>query len=38
MPAQRSPKPLTGFKVLLMLLAFFGVVIGVNVAMMQLAI
>jgi nitrogen fixation protein FixH len=38
MPARRSPKPLTGFKVLLMLLAFFGVVIGVNVTMMQLAI
>jgi len=38
MPARRSPKPLTGFKVLLMLLAFFGVVIGVNVIMMQLAI
>ena len=38
MPARRSPKPLTGFKVLLMLLAFFGIVIGVNVAMMQLAI
>jgi nitrogen fixation protein FixH len=38
MPARRSPKPLTGFKVLLMLIAFFGVVIGVNVTMMQLAI
>jgi nitrogen fixation protein FixH len=38
MPARRSPKPLTGFKVLLMLLAFFGVVIGVNVIMMRLAI
>ena len=38
MPAHRSPKPLTGFKVLLMLLAFFGIVIGVNVIMMQLAI
>ena len=38
MPARRSHKPLTGFKVLLMLLAFFGVVIGVNVIMMQLAI
>ena len=38
MPARLSPKPLTGFKVLLMLLAFFGVVIGVNVTMMRLAI
>ena len=38
MPARRSTKPLTGFKVLLMLLAFFGVVIGVNVIMMRLAI
>ena len=38
MPTRRSPKPLTGFKVLLMLLAFFGVVIGVNVIMMRLAI
>jgi nitrogen fixation protein FixH len=34
----RSPRPLTGRKVLLMLVAFFGVVIGVNVTMMQLAI
>jgi nitrogen fixation protein FixH len=33
-----SPKPLTGRKVLFMLLAFFGVVIGVNVTMMKLAI
>jgi len=33
-----SPKPLTGAKVLLMLLAFFGVVIGVNMIMMRLAI
>jgi nitrogen fixation protein FixH len=33
-----SPKPLTGAKVLLMLLAFFGVVIGVNMTMMRLAI
>jgi nitrogen fixation protein FixH len=31
-------KPLTGRKVLLMLVAFFGVVIGVNVTMMKLAI
>lgn len=36
-PAVAS-KPLTGRKVLLMLLAFFGVVIGVNMVMMQLAI
>ncbi len=33
-----SPKPLTGRKVLVMLVAFFGVVIGVNVTMMKLAI
>jgi nitrogen fixation protein FixH len=33
-----SPKPLTGGKVLFMLLAFFGVVIGVNMIMMRLAI
>lgn len=33
-----SPKPLTGRKVLAMLIAFFGVVIGVNVTMMKLAI
>jgi len=33
-----TPKPLTGTKVFLMLLAFFGVVIGVNVTMMKLAI
>src|SRR5262249_26244943 len=32
-----SPKPLTGRKVLAMLIAFFGVVIGVNVTMMKLA-
>ena len=38
MPDRVSPRPLTGTKVLLMLLAFFGVVIGVNVMMMQLAI
>jgi nitrogen fixation protein FixH len=31
-------KPLTGRKVLLMLVAFFGVVIGVNLVMMTLAI
>ena len=33
-----SPKPLTGRKVLFMLVAFFGVVIGVNMVMMKLAI
>jgi nitrogen fixation protein FixH len=33
-----SPKPLTGGKVLCMLLAFFGVVIAVNVFMAKLAI
>lgn len=33
-----SPRPLTGRKVLFMLLAFFGVVIGVNLIMMRLAI
>ena len=33
-----AAKPLTGTKVLLMLVAFFGVVIGVNVTMMKLAI
>ena len=33
-----SPKPLTGGKVFVMLLAFFGVVIGVNMVMMRLAI
>ena len=33
-----SPKPLTGGKVLFMLIAFFGVVIGVNMIMMRLAI
>src|SRR6266700_5363523 len=32
------PKPLTGRKVLFMLVAFFGVVIGVNLVMMRLAI
>jgi nitrogen fixation protein FixH len=31
-------KPLTGTKVLVMLIAFFGVVIGVNATMMKLAI
>ncbi|MCK1709715.1 MULTISPECIES: FixH family protein [unclassified Bradyrhizobium] len=33
-----APKPLTGTKVLVMLVAFFGVVIGVNVTMAKLAI
>jgi nitrogen fixation protein FixH len=33
-----SPKPLTGGKVLLMLVAFFGVVFGVNFTMANLAI
>jgi nitrogen fixation protein FixH len=33
-----SPRPLTGRKVLFMLLAFFGIVIGVNLIMMKLAI
>jgi nitrogen fixation protein FixH len=33
-----SPRPLTGRKVLFMLVAFFGVVIGVNMIMMKLAI
>src|SRR5437660_4814062 len=34
----RSPKLLTGRKVLFMIVAFFGVVIGVNLIMMRLAI
>jgi nitrogen fixation protein FixH len=34
----RSPKPLTGRNVLFMMVAFFGVVIGVNMIMMRLAI
>jgi nitrogen fixation protein FixH len=38
MPTRVSEKPLTGRKVLAILIAFFGVVIGVNVAMMRLAI
>jgi nitrogen fixation protein FixH len=33
-----SPRPLTGRMVLFSLLAFFGVVIGVNIIMMRLAI
>ena len=35
---QYSPKPLTGRMVLLLLVAFFGVVIGVNLVMMKFAI
>src|SRR6266568_3426400 len=34
----KSPKPLTGRKVLIIIVAFFGVVIGVNMVMMRLAI
>src|SRR3954467_4228636 len=33
-----KPKPLTGRKVFFMLVAFFGVVIGVNLVMMKFAI
>ena len=36
--ASVSPKPLTGGKVLAMLVAFFGVVFGVNMTMMRFAI
>src|SRR3974390_2377251 len=38
MPTPVFSRPLTGRMVLVMLLAFFGVVIGVNVTMMKLAI
>jgi nitrogen fixation protein FixH len=38
MPTSILEKPLTGRKVLLILVAFFAVVIGVNVTMMRLAI
>ncbi len=39
MPRDSSaPKPLTGRAVLVMLLAFFGIVIGVNATMMKLAV
>src|SRR6516165_9760067 len=38
MPTPVSSRPLTGRMVLVMLLAFFGVVIGVNATMMKLAI
>jgi len=34
----RTPKPLTGRAVLFLLVAFFGVVIGVNLVMMKFAI
>ncbi len=33
-----APRPLTGRMVLVMLIAFFGIVIGVNLVMMRLAI
>src|SRR6266568_2945702 len=36
--SSHSPRPLTGRKVLFMLVAFFGVVIAVNMTMMKLAI
>ena len=36
--ASAAPKPLTGTTVLIILVAFFAVVIGVNVTMMELAI
>ncbi|MGV7214529.1 FixH family protein [Bradyrhizobium sp. UFLA05-112] len=36
--ASAAPKPLTGTTVLIILVAFFGVVIGVNATMMKLAI
>jgi len=38
MNKSHAPKPLTGRKVLFMLVAFFGVVIGVNLVMMRFAI
>src|SRR4051812_15134539 len=37
MSRSQAPKPLTGRKVFFMLVAFFGVVIGVNLVMMRLA-
>src|SRR5580693_6608696 len=37
-PQPLTERPLTGRMVLVMLLAFFGTVIGVNVTMMKLAI
>ena len=38
MSRTQTPKPLTGGKVFLILVAFFGVVIGVNMVMMRFAI
>ncbi|MEP6841409.1 MAG: FixH family protein, partial [Bradyrhizobium sp.] len=38
MSRAQAAKPLTGRKVLFMLIAFFGVVFGVNFLMMRLAI
>jgi nitrogen fixation protein FixH len=38
MSRAQPPKPLTGRKVFLMLVAFFGVVIAVNMVMMRMAI
>lgn len=38
MSRARQPKPLTGGKVLLMIVAFFAVVVGVNLVMMRMAI
>ena len=38
MSRAQPPRPLTGRKVFLMLVAFFGVVIGVNMVMMRFAI
>jgi nitrogen fixation protein FixH len=38
MSRAQPPKPLTGAKVLLIMVAFFGVVVGVNLVMMRLAI
>src|SRR3954463_3220687 len=38
MKRSQASKPLTGRKVFFMLVAFFGVVIGVNLVMMRLAI
>ena len=38
MRKSQAPKPLTGRRVLFMLVAFFAVVIGVNLVMMRLAI
>ena len=36
--SSNTPRPLTGRRVLFYLVAFFGIVIGVNVVMMKLAI